>query len=136
MENNTEMIDQSPLAEDITEKIKFDFVDSFLVKQLDPIKVKKEFSEPVNNGKEPKKDKNGIEAIDFDNVKTEVREVDSDFRKGIVLKIPMSFERLETKPFDIKVGDVILFRNGSSLYFDLLKDGRLVTYYNIVAIAK
>ena len=38
------LIDQSVLAEDVSSKIKYEFRDFFLIKPLDPVKVKKEFS--------------------------------------------------------------------------------------------
>ena len=64
-------IDQKPLAMDVSDKIKYEFFDSFLVKPLTPVKVKKEFSTPIATDK-PKADKNGIEATDYDKVKKEV----------------------------------------------------------------
>ena len=91
MEDKEQLIDQSVLAEDVSEKIKYSFFDIFLVKPLDPVKVKKEFSKPVPTGT-PVEDANGIEAQDFDSVETEVKEVDSDFRRGVVLKRPMWME--------------------------------------------
>ena len=135
MENDNLTTDQTPLAESVSLKIEYNFLDSFLIKQLDPIKVKKEFSKPVSNNK-PNVDKNGIKAVDYDKIETEVKETDSDFRKGIIIKIPMSYERMETKPYDFKIGDVILFKDSRAGYFDLLKDSRLLNYYDIVAIAK
>ena len=78
MEDN-KIMDQSQLAESIANKIEYSFTDAFLVKLLDPIKVKKEFSKPVDV-KPAKKDDNGVEAVDFDKVETEVKEVESDFR--------------------------------------------------------
>lgn len=135
MENDNLAIDQTPLAESVSSKIEYDFLDNFLVKQLDPIKVKKEFSKPVSDNK-PNVDENGIKAVDYDKIETEVKETDSDFRKGVIIKIPMSYERMETKPYDFKIGDVILFKDGRAGYFDLLKDSRLLNYYDIVAIAK
>jgi co-chaperonin GroES (HSP10) len=135
MENDNLTIDQTPLAESVSSKIEYDFLDNFLVKQLEPIKVKKEFSKPVSDNK-PSVDKNGIKAVDYDKIETEVKETDSDFRKGVIIKIPMSYERMETKPYDFKIGDVILFKDGRAGYFDLLKDSRLLNYYDIVAIEK
>lgn len=135
MENDNLTTDQTPLAESVSSKIEYNFLDNFLVKQLDPIKVKKEFSKPVSDNK-PSVDKNGIKAVDYDKIETEVKETDSDFRKGIIIKIPMSYERMETKPYDFKIGDVILFKDSRAGYFDLLKDSRLLNYYDIVAIAK
>lgn len=133
-------MDQSKLAEDVSGKITYDFIDMFLVKPLEPIKVKKEFSKPVSN-KEAVKDENGIEAVDFDKVETEVKEVDSDFRKGVVLKVPMSYVNqnadMNHSPLaTIKIGDVVVFRDRSGIYFDLLKDSRMVRYYDIVAIER
>ena len=135
MENDNLAIDQTPLAESVSSKIEYDFLDNFLVKQLDPIKVKKEFSKPVSDNK-PNVDENGIKAVDYDKIETEVKETDSDFRKGVIIKIPMSYERMETKPYDFNIGDVILFKDSRAGYFDLLKDSRLLNYYDIVAIAK
>ena len=135
MEDDNLEIDQMPLAESVSSKIEYDFLDNFLVKQLDPIKVKKEFSKPVSDNK-PNVDENGIKAVDYDKIETEVKETDSDFRKGVIIKIPMSYERMETKPYDFKIGDVILFKDSRAGYFDLLKDSRLLNYYDIVAIAK
>ena len=135
MENDNLTIDQTPLAESVSSKIEYNFLDNFLVKQLDPIKVKKEFSKPVSDNK-PNVDENGIKAVDYDKIETEVKETDSDFRKGIIIKIPMSYERMETKPYDFKTGDVILFKDSRAGYFDLRKDSRLLNYYDIVAIAK
>lgn len=136
MNEQTEVIDQSALAESVANGVKYEFPDFFLVKPLDPIKVKKEFSKPVSDGK-PKKDKNGVEAQDFDKVETEVKEVDSDYRRGIVIKCPLYWENRE-KPesWDITVGDTVIFRETAGLRFDLLKDSRLLRQYDIIGIEK
>lgn len=132
-----EKVDQAILAEDLSKQIKYSFLDFFLVKPLDPIKVKKEFSKPVPTGT-PAKDENGIEAQDFDTVETEVKEVDSDFRRGIVLKRPLYYENVsddaEKSPaiINIKIGDTVLFRDTAGLRFDLLKDSRLLRQYDIL----
>ena len=132
---NEEMIDQSVLAEDLSEKIKYSFLEFFLVKPLDPIKVKKEFSKPVATGK-PTTDENGIEAQDFDKVETEVKEVDSDYRRGIVLKRPLFYEHALEKDdmgvAEIKIGDTVLFRETAGLRFDLLKDSRLLRNFDLI----
>ena len=141
MEDKDKLIDQSELANSVAEKIPYEFVDSFLVKLLDPIKVKKEFQVPVSKDNNPKKDKNGIEAVDFEETKTEVKEVDSDYRKGVVLKIPYSYtaqlkdEKIAYTP-KIDVGNIVLFRDAAARYFDLLKDSKLIRQYDIVAIER
>ena len=84
-------IDQSVLAQDISSKINYEFRSTFLVKPLDPVKVKKEFSKPVATDT-AKKDENDVEAVDYDKVETEVKEVDSDYRTGIVPNTFLGFE--------------------------------------------
>ena len=136
---NIEKVDQSVLAEDVASKIPYSFLDFFLVKPLDPIKVTKEFSKPVATGA-PTKDENGIEAQDYDKVETEVKEVNSDYRKGIVLKRPMYYEQMIANEnqdgVEIKVGDVVLFRDTAGSYFDLLKDSKLIRQYDIIGVEK
>ena len=129
------IIDQSPLAESVSEQIKYQFLDFFLVKPLDPIKVKKEFSKPVSTGT-PVKDANGVEAQDFDNVETEVKEVNSDYRRGIVLKRPLYYEVEDSKNtfIPINIGDVVIFRDAAGLSFDLLKDSKLLRQYDILGV--
>lgn len=129
------LIDQSQLAESVAEKIQYDFRDKFLVKPLDPIIVKKEFSKPVPTG-ESTKDENGIEAVDYDKVETEVKEVESDFKKGVVLKVPFTYsERMKDEKFremPIKVGDIIVYSYGK--WFDIMKDTELVGMYDVIAV--
>lgn len=133
-----EIIDQSQLAKGVAEQIRYDFYDYFLVKPLDPIKVKKEVSKPVATG-DPKKDEDGIEAQDFDKVETEVVEVNSDYRKGVVIKRPLLYDNEETKDKAVvkaEVGDIVLFRDAAGLRFDLVKDSRLLRMYDILGIEK
>ena len=130
-------IDQSVLAEDISSKIEYEFRNLFLVKPLDPVKVKKEFSKPVAKDDTAKKDENEIEAVDYDQVETEVKEVDSDYRTGIVLKVPFdSKNRMTSKDFpemEVNVGDTVVYKENRGLWFDLLKNTQLIGAYDIVA---
>ena len=43
---------------------------------------------------------------------------------------------MKDRPYDVNVGDVVLIREGRGIYFDLLKDSKLIYYYDIVAICK
>ena len=133
MEEN-EMIDQTPVAQSISEKIKYNFFDYFLVKPLEPIKVKKEFSKPVSTGT-PVEDANGVKAQDFDNVETEVKEVNSDYRKGVIIKCPTYYGEPGAK-MHANVGDVVIFRDTAGLRFDLIKDSRLLRLYDILGVEK
>lgn len=133
MEEN-EIMDQAAVAQTVSDKIKYSFFDYFLVKPLDPIKVTKEFSKPVSAGT-PAKDANGVEAQDFDNVETEVKEVNSDYRKGVVIKCPTYYGEPGAK-MHAQVGDVVIFRDAAGLRFDLVKDSRLLRLYDILGIEK
>ena len=138
MEDDEKMIDQTAVAKSVDNKIKYSFSDYFLVKPLDPIKVKKEFTKLPDN-KKPVKDANGVEAVNVENseIETEVKEVDSDYRKAVVLKTPFYYEKtLMENPnmMKIKVGDVILYKENRSMWFDLIKDSQLVKIYEITAV--
>lgn len=132
--NEEKMIDQSELAKSVADNIPYQFFDFFLVKPLDPIKVTKEFSKPVSTGT-PAKDANDVEAQDFDDVETEVKEVDSDYRKGVVIKCPTYYDEPGAK-MHANVGDVVVFRDTAGLRFDLVKDSRLLRLYDILGIEK
>ena len=139
MEDNGKMIDQAAVAESVGNKIKYSFSDYFLVKPLDPIKVKKEFTKLPDN-KKPVKDANGVEAVNVENseIETEVKEVNSDYRKAVVLKVPYTYEEALKQSNNtlqhINVGDVVLYKEGRSVWFDLIKDTQLIRVYEIIAI--
>lgn len=133
MEKN-ELVDQTSVAQDVSNKIKYSFFDYFLVKPLEPIKVKKEFSKPVSTGT-PAKDENDIEAQDFENVETEVKEVNSDYRKGVVIKCPTYYDEPGAK-IHANIGDIVIFRDTAGLRFDLIKDSRLLRLYDILGVEK
>lgn len=136
---NTEIVDQKVLAEDVASKIKYETIRQFLVKPLDPVMVTKEFSKPVEK-KEPTVDENGIEAVDYDEVETEVKEVESDYKRGVVIKIPFEYQKqMESDTYNainIKVGDIVVYKAGMGRWFDLCKDTELLDVYSIIAIEK
>lgn len=129
--NEDKLMDQSQLAESVAEKIPYTFHDCFLVKPLDKIMVKKEVTELPNN--KPVKDKDGVEAVEG-TPKTEVKEVESDYQQGIVIKIPSTYKETENKLMSIKIGDIILYKLTRTMPFDLLKNSRLIRYFDIVAV--
>ena len=131
------LIDQSVLAEDVASKIPYSFRDFFLVKPLDPVKVKKEFSTPVVKENAATSVKDDIEAQDYDEVKTEVKEVDSDYRRAIVLKAPIWYPTEDMKENEIlNIGDVVLFKDTAGSFFDLIKDSKIIRLYDIVAVER
>ena len=133
------IVDQSQLAESVSSSINYEPKDMFLVKPLDKIKVMKEFSTPVVNDttEEPTENEDGVKASDYDTVATETKEVDSDYRKAIVLKVPFSYASQINDPkfptMSIVVGDTIVYRDGAGRWFDLLKDSQFVSVYDVVA---
>lgn len=139
--DDNKLIDQSQLAEDLSSKIPYEMHKQFLIKPLDPIMVKKEFDKPVAKTDTPKEDENGVKAVDYDKVETEVKEVESDFRKGVVLKVPHEYMRSmatesDWKAMPIKVGDVVVYNKQYTKWFDILKDTVLVSGYDIIAVEK
>ena len=129
--NEDKLMNQSQLAESVAEKIPYTFPDCFLVKPLDKIMVKKEVTELPNN--KPVKDKDGIEAVEG-TPKTEVKEVESDYQQGVVIKIPSTYKETDNKLMSVKIGDIILYKPTRTMPFDLLKDSRLIRYFDIVAV--
>lgn len=129
--NEDKLMDQSQLAESVAEKIPYTFHDCFLVKPLDKIMVKKEVTELPNN--KPVKDKDGIEAVEG-TPKTEVKEVESDYQQGVVIKIPSTYKETDNKLMSVKIGDIILYKPTRTMPFDLLKNSRLIRYFDIVAV--
>lgn len=129
--NEDKLMNQSQLAESVAEKIPYTFHDCFLVKPLDKIMVKKEVTELPNN--KPVKDKDGIEAVEG-TLKTEVKEVESDYQQGVVIKIPSTYKETDNKLMSVKIGDIILYKPTRTMPFDLLKDSRLIRYFDIVAV--
>lgn len=132
------IVDQSAVAETVASGIKYEFLDEFLVKPLDPVMVKKEFSTPV--AKTEAKDADGIEAADYDDVATEVKEVESDYREGVVIQVPKRYQQWMTRDEDavppINVGDIVVFKATSVRYFDLFKDSVLLKHFDIIATKK
>lgn len=134
-----EILENTKIAETVSEHINIDTLRQFLVKPMDPIMVKKEFSTPITENA-PVKDENGIEATDYEKVATEVKEVESDYRKGIVIKVPLEYQRMmndEKFPATpIKVGNIVIYREKAGMWYDLLKDSVLIDSYSIIAIER
>lgn len=133
MGEETKIVDQSVLAESVAEKIPYEFRNQFLIKPLDPVMVEKEFSKPIPAKEQKGVDEDGIEATDYDDVETEIKSVPSDFRKGVVIKVPAEYKNTS---FEIAPGDTIIFYDRVSRWFDLCKDTQLVDMYNVIGVEK
>lgn len=137
--DNLNLEDTKKLAQSIEKGIKYEFAKEFLVKPLPKKKIKKSFTVPVKSEAQQGKDQNGIDAVDYDTAE-EIKEVDSVFSEGVVLKLPASYvsqkndEKYGDNLPDIEVGDVIVYKYAN--YFDLFKDTQLVSMYDIAAVEK
>lgn len=121
---------EDKVLETVLEGLKYMPLKDVLVKPLAPIKLKKEVTEAVGTGE---KDVDGYEKFD---TKTETKEVESEWREGIVLALPNSEQMKEAYEKDFKVGDTIVYNRKFAKEFDLFKDSILVKAYDIIAKKK
>lgn len=124
--DNTPEVSNETLASYVSDNIHYIMRKDVLIKPLDPIMVKKEFSTPVV--KDTVKEE-GETINEYDDVKKEIKEVESNFSRGIVLKVPVS----DTE-WDFKVGNIVIYNKRFSVDFDILKNSVLVKPYDIIAI--
>ena len=73
---------EDKVLETVLEKLQYIPLKDVLVKPLDPIKLTKEITEAVGTGE---KDVDGYEKFE---TKTQTKEVESEWREGVVLTIP------------------------------------------------
>ena len=120
-------IDQDKMLDSVIAGIEYTMVKDILVKPLDTPKVMKHIVEQVPTDQIDEETKATIYET-----KESDKEVDSAFRKGIVLKLPTNL------PTDspIEVGDTIVFPYKFSIDFDLFKDSMLVKPYDVIALVK
>lgn len=121
---------EDKVLETVLEGLKYVPLKDVLIKPLAPIKLKKEVTEAVGTGE---KDVDGYEKFD---TKTETKEVESEWREGIVLALPNSEQMKEACEKDFKVGDTIVYNKKFAKEFDLFKDSMLVKAYDIIAKKK
>ena len=119
---------EDKVLETVLEGLKYVPLKDILIKPLAPIKLTKEVTEAVGTGE---KDVDGYEKFD---TKTETKEVESEWREGIILTTP---EYLQEDPnLGFKVGDTVVYNKKFAKEFDLFKDSVLVKSYDIVARKK
>ena len=117
---------EDKVLETVVEGLQYNPLRDILVKPLEPIKLKKEVTEAIGTGE---KDIDGYEKFD---TKTEVKEVESEWREGIVLSIPESLKATA----EFKVGDTVVYNKKFAKEFDLFKNSMLVKPYDIIAIKR
>ncbi len=120
-------IDQDKVLDDVINKIEYTMIKDILVKPLDTPKVMKHIVEQIPTDKIDEETKATIYET-----KESDKEVDSAFRKGIVLRLPSNMP--DNSP--IEVGDIVVFPYKFSIDFDLFKDSMLVKPYDVIALTK
>ena len=120
-------IDQDKVLDDVINKIDYTMIKDILVKPLDTPKVMKHIVEQIPTDKVDEETKATIYET-----KESDKEVDSAFRKGIVLRLPSNMP--DNSP--IEVGDIVVFPYKFSIDFDLFKDSMLVKPYDVIALTK
>lgn len=117
---------QAQVLSDVVSKITWSMLKDVLVKPLPPIMVTKEITKQIPNGKV---DAEGFNEYD---VETEMKEVESDWATGVVLKLPVN---LSNTNVDFKPGDTVVYNKKFAMGFDLFKDTVLVKPYDIIAVS-
>ena len=116
------------VLETVLSKLDYIPTKDIIVKPLEEVYVEKEIIKPVDTGK---KDADGYTISDSETVKETVL---TNFRKGILLAIPSSYEwQNDNHP---EVGDIVVYSRRAGIDFDLFKDSQLVRPYDIVAYIK
>lgn len=118
-------VNQDEVLNDINERAGHKMTKDILVKPLPVEKVMKKIIEQKPTGE---KDPSTGMPLLGEPVET-IQEVDSSFRKGIVLQIPANYTENV-----IKVGDIVAFPYKFSIDFDLFKDSMLVKPYDVISI--
>lgn len=131
--------DTKKLAQSIEKGIHYEFAKEFLVKPLPKKKIKKTFVMPVESKNQKGKDSNGVDAVDYETTE-ETKEVDSTYMESVVLKLPKQYvsqmaDDMGKYNLKIEVGDVIISSNDGR-YFDLFKDSKLISMYDVVAVKR
>lgn len=116
---------EDKVLESVINGIEYTPLKDVLVKPLAPIMLEKEVTESFGTGE---KDIDGYEKFD---TKTEIKEVESEWRAGIVLSVGEELSELK-----FSVGDTIVYNKKFAKDFDLFKDSQLVKPYDIVAKKK
>lgn len=126
-EMQLENMSNETLANVVAKSIKYRFPKAILVKPLEAEKVTKTLTVPEDSGE---KDENGDPIMQMTIKQVEV---DSVYRKGIVIAMPTSTG--DANLYDVKIGDTIVYPDRYAVDFDLYKDSALVEPFYIVAVA-
>lgn len=107
--------DEDKVLETVINGIEYKPLRDILLKPLEAKLIKKIIKTPIPTGEMD--ETSG--AMKYD-VKEEEKEMEADFREGVVLRLPIDYEG------PIQVGDIVVFHKNSAAYFDLFKDSMII----------
>lgn len=117
------------LLDVVLSQLNWSFVRYMLVKPLDDVMVDKTITTPVETDQ---RDEHGV--LKFE-TKEETKTVPANFKRGIVLAVPASYEW--PNGFEPpRAGDTIAYSRKGLVTFDLFKSAELVNPYEMVAIIR
>jgi hypothetical protein len=122
---SVENMDNKTLLKVVADGLGYEMQKDALVKPLEVIKIKTQVNVPMETEEVDEETGDKIMAMQVQEV-----EIDSSFRTGIVLALPVNYEG------SVVLGDTIAYPNKYSIDFDLFKDSVLVKPYDIIAIVK
>lgn len=123
------------LMDIIKAKLNFKLRRRMLVKPLDKTMVTIEMEVPVYLKDEDGNfitDENGIKT--YDTTEKEKKEVPSNYRKGIVIKMPFDLTEKEIEMLGFGEGDIIMFMEGAAAPFDQVNGSVFLDPWSTVGI--
>lgn len=117
-----ENVSNESLLKVVTDKLNYSMIKDILVKPLDPIKVKRTINVPVET-EELDEDGKKVMSMEMQEV-----DVDSSFREGIVLALPVQYDG------PVTIGAKIAYPHKYSIDFDLFMNSVLVKPFDVIAI--
>lgn len=120
-------MEEDKILKTVVDSLEYEMLVDVLVKPLPVDMITKEVLEPRPTGKKVK-DELGLEVEELGEPEKVIKEVESNFRKGIVLALPSTWNDDR-----IKIGDTVIFPKNQAIYFDLYKDSMLVKGYTLIS---
>jgi hypothetical protein len=117
---------EDKILETVVNNLEYTFEKDVLVKPLEPVMVKKDIITQIPTGE---KDEDGFEKYE---TKTETKDVESEFLKGVVLALPTCLTTPEESTY--KVGSTVVYNKKFAKDFDLYKNSQLVKPYDVIAV--
>jgi hypothetical protein len=135
LENNTteeqmildqvENMSNEVLANVVADRLPYEFAKAYLVKQMEPIMVKRIMKVPTPiEGQEIPAD----EVPEMEMIEQEM-EVESVFRSGYIVKVPESVKALDHK---YAIGDKVIYRSMRATEFDLVPGSAMIDPFDVI----